>query len=369
MRRILFCSVPFKFYTTYSSTTSTSTSTTTKRSVMSDSNDKASAIRAEKRAAALKKRKAITPEMEELHKLACLRGEETYEDPVTGYVVFTAVAHKARGYCCGSGCRHCPFGHRNVGDTESLHSDKAAVKSGNKLDYVEQTDILKSTPPPPGSAQQHRAAYYTRTGDKGTSGLCGGERRSKSDPVFDVLGGVDELSSHIGLALSSAVADGLSPNSNVYKLTQEVQIVLMDCMTVVATPPEDPDATEPDVEMQYSLDTVVTTLEHAMDVIDAELPKLRAFVVPGGSIAASHFHVARAVCRRCERLVVALGRADVSGVGVGRVLNRLADYLFVVARHCAYQLKAPADGVQREINRRPSLFASNAMASLFDKSK
>jgi len=155
---------------------------------------------------------------------------------------------------------------------------------------------------------------YTRTGDSGETSLFGGTRVAKNDLRIEAYGTVDELNSFIGVARASW------PSSPVDSQLQRVQADLFDIGAYLAAPNSDRFKSVPPSR--------IADLESAIDRMESELPPLRSFILPGGSLAASHLHVARTVCRRAERMLVALG--DTSPTLA--YLNRLADYLFVAAR-------------------------------------
>jgi len=156
---------------------------------------------------------------------------------------------------------------------------------------------------------------YTRTGDQGETGLADGARVPKDSPRLEVLGDVDELNSHIGVVLSQAV-----PGS-VRECLEEVQHDLFHLGGELATPG------------RQAIDAEnVSALEEVLDGFNENLPPLREFVLPGGGPAAAACHVARAVCRRAERHLVALSRTEPINTDGQRYLNRLSDLLFVLAR-------------------------------------
>ena len=155
---------------------------------------------------------------------------------------------------------------------------------------------------------------YTRTGDSGETSLFGGTRVAKNDLRIEAYGTVDELNSFIGVARASW------PSSPVDSQLQRVQADLFDIGAYLAAPNSDRFKSVPRSR--------IADLESAIDRMESELPPLKSFILPGGSLAASHLHVARTVCRRAERMLVALG--DTSSTLA--YLNRLADYLFVAAR-------------------------------------
>ena len=169
---------------------------------------------------------------------------------------------------------------------------------------------------------------YTRAGDDGTTGLIGGRRVPKSDPGIDCYGTVDELNAAVGLA---AVA-GVAPPALAPKL-KAVQNDLFVLGSHLATPPEGAGA----VALPPLEDSLAARLEAEIDAAEAALTPLRQFILPGGSEASARLHLARTVCRRAERLAVALAEARPVPVVVVRYLNRLSDWLFVQARWCNVQ--------------------------------
>lgn len=163
---------------------------------------------------------------------------------------------------------------------------------------------------------------YTKTGDTGQTGLIGGRRVSKADLRLDAYGTVDELNSWIGLVRDQPV------NSERRELLKEVQDRLFTIGAELATDPEK----APRQVMPAIVPADVTLLETSMDSMDEVLPELRAFVLPGGHQSVSFCHVARTVCRRAERLVIALNGTSLIDPLIIQYLNRLSDYLFVLSR-------------------------------------
>ena len=161
---------------------------------------------------------------------------------------------------------------------------------------------------------------YTRTGDKGKTSLIGGKRVSKTHQRLEAYGTIDELNAHIGLLLAQLPAD----ESERATLLQ-VQNILFVVGAQLATPPEVSSPLAVSAEM-------LSTLEEAIDRIEAALPSLKAFVLPGGTQAASQCHVCRTVCRRAERRVLALASRATIPSELTSYLNRLSDYLFVLSR-------------------------------------
>ncbi len=161
---------------------------------------------------------------------------------------------------------------------------------------------------------------YTRLGDKGETHLGDMSRVPKTHPRIEAYGTVDELNAHLGVALASA---GM-PERYVPWL-QRVQNDLFDVGADIAVP-HGGDRTRLRVS-----DEQTRWLEERCDEVNAELPALKSFVIPGGSPAAAQLHVCRTVCRRAERAAIACGEDDL-GEGVVRYLNRLSDLLFILSR-------------------------------------
>jgi cob(I)alamin adenosyltransferase len=167
---------------------------------------------------------------------------------------------------------------------------------------------------------------YTRTGDDGSTGLVTGERRPKHDLRIEAFGTVDETNAAIGLARIHTQGDGVDA------MLGRIQNDLFDLGADLATPEEDKRrAAEP----LRITEEQVERLEREMDGLNEHLAPLTSFVLPGGTEAAANLHLARTVCRRAERLTVALSERP--GEAVSRTaikyLNRLSDFLFVAARH------------------------------------
>lgn len=180
---------------------------------------------------------------------------------------------------------------------------------------------------------------YTRTGDKGKTSLIGGARVSKSNARLEAYGTVDELNSLLGLLAHDIHAELVSRGDQLGReataLVAELAIVQSDLFDLGSQL-----ATE-DAQLRAKLPTIsserVTELEKRMDEFSASLKPLKNFILPGGSRAAAVAHVARTVCRRAERLCVALLETEETANDVDpnlvQYLNRLSDYLFVLARH------------------------------------
>ena len=169
---------------------------------------------------------------------------------------------------------------------------------------------------------------YTRTGDDGRTALVTGERRPKYDPRIEAYGTVDETNACIGLV---RLHTGGDPELDA--ILARVQNDLFDLGADLATPAGTADASA--AGALRVADAQVERLEREIDAMNDGIAPLRSFVLPGGSAAAAHLHLARTVCRRAERLAVALSdRPDetVSAAAI-KYLNRLSDLLFVASRH------------------------------------
>ena len=162
---------------------------------------------------------------------------------------------------------------------------------------------------------------YTRAGDAGQTSLGDGTRVSKADRRIDAYGTIDELNSVLGLALAHGVPDELRPP------LERIQNELFDLGADLAVPVEDRRRERLRVTREQ-----VEALEELCDRLNESLPPLRSFVLPGGSEAAAFLHVARTVCRRAERVVVALAETAAVNPEAIAYLNRLSDLLFIVAR-------------------------------------
>jgi cob(I)alamin adenosyltransferase len=170
---------------------------------------------------------------------------------------------------------------------------------------------------------------YTKTGDKGKTSLIGGTKVFKSDLRIEAYGTIDELNSFIGLCL-----DHLKSH-NINNVLAEIQDRLFTIGSALACDPEKetkikiPDLHESDVEL----------LEKEIDKMNEVLPAMRSFILPGGHVAVSSLHIARTVCRRAERCCVRMQKKEVEVEPfIIKYLNRLSDYLFVLARFAAHQL-------------------------------
>ena len=163
---------------------------------------------------------------------------------------------------------------------------------------------------------------YTRTGDDGTTGLVDGSRVSKHDPRMEAIGAVDEANSALGLALVALDGDAAAD-------VQRLQNDLFDLGSDLATPGED---FAPSEMVLRIVPAQAAWLETRIDALNEDLAPLRSFILPGGSEAAARAHVARAAVRRAERAMAALAAEAPVNPAALAFVNRLSDYLFVLAR-------------------------------------
>ena len=176
---------------------------------------------------------------------------------------------------------------------------------------------------------------YTRTGDEGSSSLFNGQRRQKDDAVFAALGDSDELNGAIGLARAHCAVESGNGAAHVIPHLESIQSSLLDLGSAIATPLKQSTAEQLSRAAFDNSGERTTQLEEWMDAMDVELPPLRNFILPGGSLASASLHSARSVCRRAERSLVPLVLDGECDPGVARYVNRLSDYLFVAARFVA----------------------------------
>jgi cob(I)alamin adenosyltransferase len=170
---------------------------------------------------------------------------------------------------------------------------------------------------------------YTKTGDQGLTSLIGGTRVKKSHHRIEAYGTVDELNSFLGLVGDQPV------NAARRAFLQDIQDRLFTIGATLASDPEKAKMKIPDLH-----ESDIKALEQAMDAMDEHIPPLKVFVLPGGHQSVSFCHVARCVCRRAERLVIALQEESFVEELVIKYLNRLSDYLFVLSRMMAHELGA-----------------------------
>lgn len=177
---------------------------------------------------------------------------------------------------------------------------------------------------------------YTKTGDQGTTALFGGTRVPKHHIRIDSYGTVDELNSHIGLIRDQEI------DVRSKEILMHIQDRLFTVGAVLATDPEK--MTLKNGKDRLNIPRIdeedVALLETEMDVMDSALPQMTHFVLPGGHTTVSYCHIARCVCRRAERLATALYELEPFDAHTLKYLNRLSDYLFVLARKLSFDLQA-----------------------------
>jgi len=162
---------------------------------------------------------------------------------------------------------------------------------------------------------------YTKTGDTGQTSLYGGQRVDKDATQIQVVGEIDELNAYLGLARSA------NDNFQINEVLQRVQHELFSLGAELGTPSNHHHKLTFQMAQQQ-----VSQLEIDIDTLENELPPIRQFILPGGALSSSVLHLARTVCRRCERRVVALSKDQPVAPEIFQYLNRLSDLLFVVAR-------------------------------------
>jgi len=178
---------------------------------------------------------------------------------------------------------------------------------------------------------------YTRTGDRGETGLCDGSRTTKADPRVDLYGDVDELNSALGLACAHLAAGGAAAAWR--EDLHAIQCDLFAMGALLADPPRSEALRDAGAD-QLGFDGAA--LEPVIDRLEEGLPRLRSFILPGGDVAAAALHLARTVCRRAERKAVAARAAGLAVPGGALVyLNRLSDLLFVAARRANSERGVP----------------------------
>jgi cob(I)alamin adenosyltransferase len=170
---------------------------------------------------------------------------------------------------------------------------------------------------------------YTKTGDKGTTSLIGGTKVSKAHLRIEAYGTVDELNSYIGLCKD------LSSDKKSNAVLQEVQDRLFTIGAALACDPEK----ETKMKIPDLKEEDITLLEKEIDMMNETLPPMKSFILPGGHITVSHIHISRCICRRAERCCVRLEaeQNEVESIII-KYLNRLSDYLFVLARYAGHLL-------------------------------
>ncbi len=172
---------------------------------------------------------------------------------------------------------------------------------------------------------------YTRGGDTGATSLVGGERRRKDDIRVEAYGAIDEANAAIGVARLAIDARDKALDS----MLERIQNDLFDLGAELATP-FDPAKSQPDPAMRLSIvQSQIDRLENEIDGLNSELAPLKSFVLPGGTAAAAHLHLARTIARRAERVMVTLANLQDEHVEPAALayVNRLSDFLFVASRY------------------------------------
>ncbi|WP_127715625.1 cob(I)yrinic acid a,c-diamide adenosyltransferase [Halobacteriovorax sp. HLS] len=175
-----------------------------------------------------------------------------------------------------------------------------------------------------------KSNVYTKSGDKGTTGLVGGSRVSKADERIHIYGEVDELNSHLGLAISMIEQSSLEEVRKEVSFLKGIQYYLFVIGSNFACEKENRD--------KFSIPKVseleISTLENNLDRLDSQLEGLKYFVLPGGHVISSQFHICRTVCRRVERAATHYETHNVGELPeeILKYINRLSDYFFVLSR-------------------------------------
>ncbi|HKJ07174.1 MAG TPA: cob(I)yrinic acid a,c-diamide adenosyltransferase [Flavobacteriaceae bacterium] len=177
---------------------------------------------------------------------------------------------------------------------------------------------------------------YTKTGDAGETSLFGGKRVPKYHLRIEAYGTVDELNSYLGLIRDQNI------NPHIVDIILQIQQELFTMGAMLATPPEKETlkSGKERLKIEKTDSDSVAFLEAEIDKMNANLPPMTNFVLPGGHQTVSYCHIARCVCRRAERITTQLSEQSKVNVQILMYLNRLSDYLFVLARKLTYELKA-----------------------------
>lgn len=165
---------------------------------------------------------------------------------------------------------------------------------------------------------------YTKTGDKGETGLGDGSRIRKTHPRVEAMGSVDELNSIVGVVVEELLLENQPALNDIADFLRSLQHRIFDLGGEISIP-----------GFKIVTKDHVTAIEKDLDQLNEHLPPLENFILPGGSRLIANCHMARAVCRRAERQVTLLAETEEVNQAALEFLNRLSDYLFVVARSCA----------------------------------
>jgi cob(I)alamin adenosyltransferase len=173
-----------------------------------------------------------------------------------------------------------------------------------------------------------RFKIYTRTGDKGQTSLIGGTRVPKFHPRIEAYGTIDELNSYIGLIRDQDIDEHFK------KVLLEIQDRLFTAESIIALDP----GAEVKIKLPALGEADITLLENEIDSMNEVLPELKSFILPGGHPIVSYCHIARCICRRAERQTIRLAQSQAVEELVIQYLNRLSDFLFVLARRLGKDL-------------------------------
>jgi cob(I)alamin adenosyltransferase len=173
---------------------------------------------------------------------------------------------------------------------------------------------------------------YTKTGDKGETGLIGGKRISKDNPRIIAYGSVDELSSHIGLVISLLHLKDKRLFSDIIDVLTHIQSDLFIVGSDLADPKYPPENKEEQPNIPRVKENMISYIEFAIDKFEMQLNPITFFIMPGGSIESSSLHISRSTARRAEIAVTTLSKNEIINLAVLVYLNRLSDLLFVCAR-------------------------------------
>jgi len=246
-----------------------------------------------------------------------------------------------------SSCRPLPSSIRTVSTSGTFFKDAEVIDDDNyKTGKSGKRVKVKKRASGAGAAAFPKV--YTKTGDGGRSSLFTGERRSKSDAVFEALGSTDELSSHLGVCREYALDSKNTCTHPIVDQLMRIQCLLQDVGSCVATPKSSARQTHIDrvhggLSKRHTLE-----IEEWIDEYSELLPPLENFILPGGGKTSAGLHVARSVCRRAERRIAPLVEEGEVDQEVIKYVNRLSDFLFVAAR-----LAAKLDAKEETIYSRP----------------
>ena len=194
--------------------------------------------------------------------------------------------------------------------------------------------IVKNAAQVAAATEGELTRIYTRTGDDGTTSLVGGHRVSKNSPVIETIGDLDELNALIGVVCSCELPPGIHED------LQKIQKQLFIIGKIIATP-ADKNPNPAQEEDRNLLCKSLDEWESSIDLLTAQVPPLQQFILPGGSKAGAHLHLARTVARRTERRCTVLIGTVREAASAVRFMNRLSDVLFILARFVNHHLAKP----------------------------